>query len=158
MQNGNSTNKFFPMSGYVMAVRSSLLDFKLPVDVLVDDGYISHMIYNKGYTIGYSPKAAAYVSYAKSSEDYYKQKVRSTGGYLQLKKYGVIKSIDSSRGISQDLQLFLFPLKFARSPKEFIWSILLYGLRFNLWLRIFMLRFFNPRKLFNSWKRVESTK
>jgi cellulose synthase/poly-beta-1,6-N-acetylglucosamine synthase-like glycosyltransferase len=158
MQGTNPSNVFFPLSGYVMAVRRGLLNFELPQDVLVDDGYISCMVYNQGFRIGYNPKAAACVSYPKNSEDYFKQKIRSTGGYLQLKKYGVVRDETKSRGIKQDLNLFLFPLRYARGPKELIWSVLLYGLRFNLWLRIFLLRIFRPGVLFSSWKRVESTK
>ena len=156
MQGVNPLNVFFPMSGYVMAVRKKLLDFELPENVLVDDGYISYLIYNKGFRIGYVPEAAAYVSYPKTSEDYFKQKIRSTGGYQQLKQFGIVTA--GSRSITQDLQNITYPLTYARKPQEFIWSFLLYALRFNLWLRIFFLKLFAPSKLGASWQRVESTK
>lgn len=156
MQGVNPANIFFPMSGYVMAVRRKLIDFELPENVLVDDGYLSYMIYNKDYRIGYEPEAAAYVSYPKNSEDYFKQKVRSTGGYQQLKQFGIVSV--GSRSIAQDLQNITFPLTYAQRPKEFIWSLMLYALRFNLWLRIFFLKLFAPAKLGKSWQRVESTK
>lgn len=156
--NGNPNNRFFPMSGYVMAVKKELVDFELPDDILVDDGYISHKIYNKGYRIGYTDSASAYVRYPKNSNDYYLQKLRTNAGFLQLKKLGLVKPETDVRSPMQDLRMFFFPLLYARSLRELFWSSMLYILRLDLWIRLFLLRIFMPSKLASSWKRIESTK
>lgn len=155
---GNTTGGFFPLSGYVMAVRTELLDFTLPEDVLVDDAYISYKIVAKGKKVGYTPEAAAYVKYPTNFGDYFKQKVRSTGGYLQLVSTGVMPEDLPSRTFSQDLKMILFPIRYARSPKQILFSVLQYPLRLLLWLKIYWLKTFSKESFTKSWKRVESTK
>lgn len=150
-------DRFYPMSGYLMAVRAELFDFMLPEELLVDDAYISYMIYNKGFRIDYADKSYVYVSYPKNQKDYLTQKIRSTGGYIQLGDYSIVKG-SKVRGLKGDISLFFYPLKFARNLKEFYWSMLLYPLRAYLWLRIYLLRIFMPSQFIRSWKRVESSK
>lgn len=156
--NGNSSQKYFPLSGYIMAVRTELLNFTIPTEVLVDDAYISLMITKDGGVLGYNPEAAAYVSYPKHLTDYFKQKIRSTGGYIQLKQMGLVDNSKRARTLIDDLKMFLFPLRYASNLKEFFWSLLLYPMRLLLWIRIYSLKFFAPKKLVTSWIRVESTK
>ncbi|MFQ5492680.1 MAG: glycosyltransferase [Candidatus Dojkabacteria bacterium] len=151
-------NTFYPMSGYIMAVKRELIDFELPDEVLVDDGYISYMIALKGFKIAYNPDAVAYVSYPKNFNDYFKQKVRSTGGYLQLKQYDIFKNQHNDRGPRGDIGMFLFPLQFAKTVKEYYWALLLYPIRIYLWFQIFVLNYISPHRYNTTWKRVESSK
>lgn len=155
--NAARQNSFYPMSGYLMAVRSELYDFVLPEEVLVDDAYISYMIFNKGYKIDYAAKSYVSVSYPKNQKDYLIQKIRSTGGYIQLGEYPIVKDA-KVRDLKGDISLIFYPLKFAKNLKEFYWSLLLYPLRAYLWLRIYLLRIFMPSQFIRSWKRVESSK
>jgi cellulose synthase/poly-beta-1,6-N-acetylglucosamine synthase-like glycosyltransferase len=149
---------FYPMSGYVMAVKKKACNFRLPSDVLVDDAYMSYMIYNEGYRIAYAPKAAALVKYPKTLSDYLKQKVRSTGGYLQLQSYGIVAKETKARTFKQDLRLLFFPFRFAETYKELIWSLALYPIRTYLWLIIWVRSYLFPKSMQVSWKRVETTK
>jgi cellulose synthase/poly-beta-1,6-N-acetylglucosamine synthase-like glycosyltransferase len=149
---------FYPMSGYVMAMKKKACNFSLPSDVLVDDAYMSYLIYNQGYRIAYAPKAAALVKYPKTLSDYLKQKVRSTGGYLQLQSYGIVAKEAKARTFKQDLQLLFFPFRFAETFKEFVWSLLLYPIRMYLWLIIWVRSYLFPKSMQLSWKRVETTK
>ena len=147
---------FFPMSGYVMAMRN--LGFKLPEDVLSDDAHTSYEIFNKGYKIAYRPEAKAYVKYATNLSDYFTQKKRSLGGFIQLWKYGVVKEETKSRSFWHELEYFWFPIKYARSLRQYFWSLLLYPIRFYLWLQIWYERKFTKKKFDETWVRIESTK
>lgn len=152
-----SKESFFPMSGYIMAVRN--LNIKLPSNALSDDAYMSYYVRNLGMEIAYAPLAICYVKYPRSLRDYLKQKVRSLGGFTQLKQMGVFKKDKQSRSFGIELKYTGFVLKYARNVKEFCWSLLLFPVRLITWLRIFwertILRKDMPR---SGWERIESTK
>ena len=152
-----SKEKFFPMSGYIMAVRN--LDFDIPEDVLSDDAYISYSIRNMGLDIAYAPKAICYVKFPRNLKDYYKQKVRSLGGFKQLKRMGVFKKDKQSRSFLIELKYTFFVLRYAENVEEFFWSLLLFPVRLMTWIGIFwerdILRKGMPK---GGWERIESTK
>ncbi len=151
-----TTKNFFPMSGYIIATRN-IVD--LPADVLSDDAYISYEIRNKGYQIAYVPDALVYVKYPTNLKDYLRQKVRSIGGYTQLKKYGVMKKDYQSRSFWIELQYALFVLTYGRNLKEFIWSLVLFPLRLYTWILIFYKRTLLKEGMpEQGWERIESTK
>lgn len=151
-----SKKNFFPMSGYIMATRK--LDIDIPEDVLSDDAYISYSIRNMDKEIAYAPKAKCYVRYPKTIQDYYKQKVRSIGGFIQLKKYGIFKKDKQSRSFFIELRYAFFVLRYPRNFKELIWSLVLFPVRLLTWLRIYWERFIIKKGFTNTWVRVESTK
>ncbi len=152
-----SNNSFFPMSGYIMAVRK--IDFEIPSNVLSDDAYISYSIRNEGKQIAYAPSAKCYVKYPTNIKDYYKQKVRSLGGFIQLKQFGVFKKDKQSRSILIELKYASFVLGYATNVKEFIWSLLLFPIRLITWLRIYWERGILKKDMPKlGWERIESTK
>lgn len=152
-----SDKKFFPMSGYIMAMRN--LDLKIPSDVLSDDAYISYTIRNMEKEIAYAPKAICYVKYPTNFKDYLKQKVRSLGGFTQLKRMGIFKRDKQSRSFWIELQYSWFVIKYAKNIKQLWWSILLFPTRLITWIAIFwervILRKGMPK---GGWERIESTK
>lgn len=152
-----SGKTFFPMSGYIMAVRN--MDIKLPSNALSDDAYISYFIRNKGLEVAYAPKAICYVKYPTNFKDYLKQKVRSIGGFTQLKQMGIFKKDKQSRSFWIELRYTGFVLKYAKNIKEFMWSILLFPTRFFTWIAIFWERSILKKDMPKSgWERIESTK
>jgi len=152
-----SKDTFFPMSGYIMATRR--IEFGLPDNVLSDDAYISYSIRNMGKEIAYAPLAICYVKYPTNLSDYYKQKVRSLGGFVQLKRFGVTKKDRQSRSFLIELKYALFVFKYASNLKELLWSILLFPVRFITWLMIFWDRVLLKKDMPKSgWERIESTK
>ena len=148
--------KFFVMSGYIIAMKN--LNLSLPKDCLSDDAYLSYLLLNKKLQIGYEPTACVYVKYPKSFKDWMNQKSRSVGGYMQLWTYGVVRKETKVRNFWKDLEYFIFPLKYSRNLKEFIWSLCLYPLRLYLWLRIFWEQKIKRKEVFEPWTRIESTK
>lgn len=147
-------NKFIVCSGYLMAIRNIIES--IPEESLSDDAVISNLVYGKGYTIAYSPKALVYVKYPNNFKDWLKQKRRSAGGYLQIKKLAYRK--DSMRSFTKESSGFFRAFKYARNVKEFYWTVLLVLARLYLWLVIFVDLKIRKKSFNQVWKRVESTK
>ena len=153
-----SDKNFFPMSGYIMATRKEFTN--VPPNTLADDAYISYNIRNQGLEIAYEPRAIAYIKTPTTIKDYFKQKVRSLGGYIQLKKMGVMQRDRQSRGFLTEVKhttyaLFYYP----KNLREFIWSVALHFLRLYLWLLIFIRHILQQEDMpENGWERAESTK
>lgn len=147
---------FFVLSGYLSLIRN--LKFNIPNDCLVDDAYLSYIIHNKGYYLTYEPNAKVYVKYPATLKDWFDQKARSVGGYMQLWDYGVVSQNTKVRNFYKELEYFWFPLKYAKNIKELIWSLTLYFLRAYLWLRILIEQKILKKDFYKTWVRIESTK
>jgi cellulose synthase/poly-beta-1,6-N-acetylglucosamine synthase-like glycosyltransferase len=148
--------QFFVISGYLSIVKK--LDFELPEDVLSDDAYISYKLWEENKLIGYSADSLVYIKFPKNLSDWYKQKSRSLGGFIQLWKYGFVNEKNKSRSFLGELIYFWFPINYARSFRELFWSILLYPARLFLWIRIWWERKILKKSFERTWVRVESTK
>ncbi len=147
---------FFVLSGYLFAMRN--IGIKVPEDCLIEDAFISYKLHNEGYKLAYEPEAKVFVKYAKNIQDWYKQKLRSVGGYEQLWKYQVIKPETKVRNFWRELEYFWFPIKYSKNLRQFIWSLMLYPLRLILWVRIFWQQRILKRSFSKTWVRIESTK
>ncbi len=148
--------KFFPVSGYIFAMRKT--DIRAPKDCLVEDAYFSYEIINRGGEIAYAPEALVYVKFPKTLKDYFKQKKRSVGGYIQLWEYGVVKPETKTRSFWRELEYFWFPFNYAKKIRELIWSGFLYPIRLWLWLQIYWERKIIKKDFVKTWVRIESTK
>jgi biofilm PGA synthesis N-glycosyltransferase PgaC len=147
---------FFVLSGYILAMRN--VRMKLPEDCLIEDAYISYKLHNKRYILEYEPDARVYVKYASNLKDWFKQKLRSVGGYVQLWKYKVIKKETKVRDFWKELEYFWFPIKYAKNFRQFLWSLMIYPVRLWLWMRIFWEQRICKKSFEKTWVRVESTK
>ena len=152
-----SGKTFFPMSGYIMAIRN--MNLEIPKNVLSDDAYISYSIRNEGFEIAYAPKAVCYVKFPTNLKDYFKQKVRSLGGFKQLEKFNVFKKDKQSRSFFIELPYAFYVFKYPKNFKEFFWSLELFPVRLLTWIKILwertILKKGMPEK---GWERIESTK
>jgi cellulose synthase/poly-beta-1,6-N-acetylglucosamine synthase-like glycosyltransferase len=152
-----SEKTFFPMSGYIMAIRNVKID--IPKNVLSDDAYISYALRNKGYEIAYAPDAKCFVKYPTNLEDYLKQKVRSLGGFSQLKRFNIFKKDKQSRSFGIEVRYSLYVLRYAKSFKELVWSTFLFPIRLVTWIRILWERIILKKDMSTTgWERIESTK
>jgi len=151
-----SKSNFFALSGYAMAMRNFQL--QIPKDTLVDDAYLSYVLLSKGGKLEYVPEATVFVNYPSNIKDWYKQKLRAVGGYVQLWKFGVIEKNTKVRNFWKELEYFWFPIKYAKSFKEYGWSLALYPMRLYMWLIIFYQQRIRKRSFDEIWVRVESTK
>jgi cellulose synthase/poly-beta-1,6-N-acetylglucosamine synthase-like glycosyltransferase len=153
-----SERTFFPMSGYIYAVRKFQLE--IPATALVEDAYISHLIFNSGKKIAYNANATVYVKFPSTLQDYYKQKVRSLGGNAQLKDLGVVTEGTEARKFTDELAYAGFPLSYAKNIKEFCWSLALFPIRLITWIKIKFYVKNLPKKMEQEggWQRIETTK
>lgn len=152
-----SSKSFFPMSGYIMGIRR--YNFDIPSNVLSDDAYISYSIRNMGKEIAYAPLAKSYVKYPTNLNDYFKQKIRSLGGFTQLERMGVFQKDKQSRSFFIELKYIFFVLGYAKNTKEFIWSLMLFPIRLITWIKIFWNRIIIKSDMpKHGWERIESTK
>lgn len=143
-------SNFFPCSGYLYAFRNVIE--KIPSNMLAEDGVISGLIRKRGYQIAYAPQAEVYVKYPDNLKDWLKQKLRSTGGYVQ-------KQSQKERNFFQEVGrgVIIF-FTYPQSIKEFFWTILLYLSRIYLWVKIFWEIKIKNKDFKSIWQRVESTK
>jgi cellulose synthase/poly-beta-1,6-N-acetylglucosamine synthase-like glycosyltransferase len=149
------TGQFLFGSGYLLALRRSLLDH-IPEDALAEDAVISHHIAGLGYRIRYAPQARVFVRYPTTYSDWLRQKVRSAGGHAQ--DY-VRKSAQHMRSAWLEiLHGTRLALRYPRDLREFLWTLLLFPARLHLWLLVFINVRLLRRPLKELWQRVETTK
>ncbi len=147
--------EFLVCSGYLFACRRVLIKH-VPEDALAEDAVISHAIAQQGYCIRYAPEALVHVKYPATYRDWLRQKVRSAGGYVQnyLRK-------SPARMRSARLEIAngtWLALCYPRTPREFLWTLLLFPARLHLWLLVFVNVRLLRRPLHDLWQRVETTK
>ncbi len=145
--------KKFVCSGYLYAMRAGVVP-EIPEETLSDDGFISHLIYKKGYKIGYSPNSLVYVKFPTNLKDWIKQKKRSAGGYNQIKKWTKAEIRSFSKESAGLFQVF----KYHKNIKEFFYTILLIFTRIYLWAIIFKDINLKKKSLKKMWLRIDSTK
>lgn len=145
--------KFFPLSGYLFAMRN--LGINVPNNVL-DDIYYSYKINEMGYKLEYEPDALVGIKQPRSVSDWLIQKKRNLRGHFDLDEY--FDEPPKVRSFSSELSYMFFPLKYASNIREFLWSLLLYPFRFYLWIRLWWSRVFLSEMTTGKWSRVESTK
>ncbi len=162
--------KNFSCSGYLYGFRNLIKG--IPENSLSEDGLITQIIKEKGLKIVYEPRAEVYVKYPNNLKDWLKQKVRSTGGYVQKFKIGKSKYKTTTQksknqiGDTKKLRNFLQEVSggiqmffiYPKSVKEFWWTILLYCARIYLWIKILWLIKIKKYEFDSIWERIESTK
>jgi hypothetical protein len=82
--------------------------------------------------------------------------VRSAGGHAQ----GYVRK-SPLRMRSAWLEMLngtRLALRYPRSPREFLWTLLLFAARLHLWLLVFVNVQLLRRPLSDLWQRVETTK
>ena len=145
--------KRFFCSGYLFAIRKKLFPI-LPEELLSEDGFISHKVYEQRYSLGYSEKSEVYIKYPTNIRDWIIQKKRSAGGYNQIQKLIKIEI----RSFKKESMGAFGLLKYPSNFKEFSWMILLFLIRIYLWILIYKEINIQKKSHKSIWKRVETTK
>ena len=145
---------FLECSGYLYAFRRSLVH-TIPEDALAEDGVVSYSIWEQGFRTAYAPGALVYVKYPTTYRDWMKQKIRSMGGYAQP----YLKGSPGKRSFcTEAIQGTWGALRYAQSPRELWWTLLLFVARAHIWLRVSWDVKCRKKALSEIWKRVDSTK
>ena len=152
-QSKSLRGQYFECSGYLYALRRSLVH-PLPEDTLVEDGLLSYQVWQQGYPIAYAPAAAVHCRFPTTFADWLRQKVRTTAGYQQ----GYLRGAPRGRSLGEELLLGTGrALRFARTPREFAWSLALLPARLYVWFYSWW-RLRRCQSGEGLWQRVESTK
>ena len=147
--------KLLICSGYLFALRADLIQ-SIPEDALSDDAMMSYMVFQQGWRMVYEPSAVVKVKFPESLADWFKQKRRSAGGYLQSKKY--FRDMPLTRSVLREIVLGTrIVVSFPRSVKEYFYTAVFFPCRVWLWLLIYYDRL-RKKSLQQVWQRVESTK
>lgn len=150
-----SKKQFLECSGYLYAIKNIVK--KMPEDALAEDAIISHMIAQQCQEINYTPDAIVNVRYPSTFSDWVKQKRRSAGGYLQIRKL-VNGKKNQMRTFSREVMHFWFPFEYAKNFNELRWSFILLFARLYLWILVFFDLKIRKKTLKQIWIRVETTK
>jgi glycosyltransferase involved in cell wall biosynthesis/lipoprotein signal peptidase len=151
----DQAGEFLVCSGYLFAVRRSLID-RIPEDALAEDAVISHRIGEQNHRLRYAAEAQVFVKYPTTYRDWLRQKVRSAGGYTQ--EYVRNSPVRMRSAWLEVVDGTLFALRYPRTPREFTWTLLLFAARLHLWLLVFVNVRLLKRPLQRLWQRVETTK
>lgn len=139
-------NDFYILSGYLFAMRA--FDIEIPLTML-DDVYISYKINELGYKIGYCPDAKVFVKQPETFKGWIKQKTRSITGTFNIKTH--FPNSKNIRNILSDIEFALFPIVYAKSLKQLLWSLLNYPLRFYIWINSFWKNKVENKKATDLW-------
>jgi len=146
-------NKRIFCSGYLYAIRKGIVK-EIPKQTFSEDGLISHMIYEAGYKIDYSPESEVYVKYPTNFKDWIIQKKRGVGGYNQIKKW-IGKDI---RSFKQESSGILDVLKYPKNLREFFYTLVLILARIYLWALILIDINLKNKGFKQIWLRAKTTK
>jgi cellulose synthase/poly-beta-1,6-N-acetylglucosamine synthase-like glycosyltransferase len=140
-------------SGYLFAIRKKLFP-NLPEELLSEDGYISHNVYEKGYNLDYAKDSFVYIKYPTTFKDWIIQKKRSAGGYNQIRELLKVEIRSFKTESSGAFSLF----KYVHNLKELFWLFALFFARLYLWIVIYKDVSLKKKSREEIWKRVETTK
>lgn len=146
---------FLLCTGYLFAYRRALVPV-IPPDALAEDAVISHRIAEQGYRIAYAPQAVVHVKYPSTYRDWLLQKVRSAGGYAQ--PYITQSPVKMRSAWLEIREGTWFALTYGRTPREHLWTLLLFVARLHLWLLVYWRVRVRRLPLSTLWQRVSSTK
>ena len=149
----SKNNEFMLLSGYLFAMRN--FKIKIPNDVL-DDAFISQAIWKKSYKMGYEPESKVFIKNPSNFKDWLKQKRRNISSDIKIKQY--FGKIQKSRSFLNELSQFYKVFTFAKSFKEFIYSLEILLARLCIWWLGFWDTKILKKDFKKIWVRIESTK
>ncbi len=149
-------NQFLECSGYLWAFRNNIIR-KFPTDI-AEDTIVPIMFFLKGYKIKYAAEARVYVKFPDKFNDFIKQKRRAAASHGTIFRYVNPKNIPRMKSLKNEIMqgyiLFLYP----KNLKEFFYTLLLFPVRFYIWMNLLYNQKIKKRYYTDAWKRVESTK
>ncbi len=149
-------NRFLECSGYLWAFRNKVIE-SFPLDV-AEDTIIPYFFWEKGFKISYAENALVYVKNVNNFQEWVSQKVRTSRAHETLGKYVDIKKTPRAKSFKTEFSGAFFLFSYAKTLKEFFWSIELAIARFYIWLKVFQDVYLKKKYHEDNWERVESTK
>ena len=148
----DKNNQFLFCTGYLFAMRKGLVE-KIPTSVL-DDSYISQVIWQKGHKIKYEEKAIAFIKNPETFKDWIKQKKRNTFGEFQLRK----TNSSSMRGFKEESFGFFKIFSYPKNITHVSWLTFLVFARLYVWINATYNAKIKRAHMKKVWVRIETTK
>lgn len=152
----NQKNQFLECSGYLWAFRNNIIR-KIPKDT-AEDSIVPCIFYTKKYKIKYIPDAKVYVKFPNNLYDFIDQKKRTAKAHETLGKYINIKNIPRMKSLKNEILGSFQVFKYPRNLLEFIYTLLLFPLRFYIWVLVFYKRYLKNDLKVDGWHATKSTK
>jgi cellulose synthase/poly-beta-1,6-N-acetylglucosamine synthase-like glycosyltransferase len=149
-------NKFLECSGYLWAFKNNVIK-NFPLDV-AEDTIIPYFFWEKGFKIGYAENALVYIKNVDNWKEWLSQKTRTSKAHETLDKYVDTKKTPRTKTFLNEAKGFFDLFLYAKTFKEFFWSIELIFARFYMWIVVFSEVYLKKKYHQDKWKRVESTK
>jgi len=152
----SNKDKFLECTGYLFAFRNGLIK-ELPLDV-AEDSIVPYYIWKKGYKIKYAENAKVYVKYPDTIKEFIRQRKRAgAGSHSKLRKYA--EDHPKVKSFYNEIRKgTLWALFYPKSIKEFVWTILLFFIRFYIWFIYYWEAIFYKKEYQDGWERVDATK
>lgn len=148
---------YFDASGYLLAIKKELVE-PMPENILVDDAYLSRLVWTKEKKISYASQAKIKVKFPTNFSDWIKQKKRTLSGYVQLSQMRVVPLKERSRSFREECRGINLFFTYSSRLIEYWWTFLLFFARLWVWLLVVVDRKLLKRKYLGNWARIESTK
>lgn len=154
--NAVKQDKFVNLSGYLFAIRKEYLPETVNKNLLAEDVYFSYTVYKKNGRVVYAPDALVYVLFPTNFKDWINQKKRAAGGDAQL--HNIYPELKTMRSFKKEASQILQIVKYANTPKELLYGVLLVFARLYMWFLVFMDLKVLKKSSKDIWVRIESTK
>lgn len=130
----NKERKFFECSGYLFAIRNSILQ-GFPLETS-EDSIIPFLFWQKGYKIKYLPKAEVYILNNYTWQSWKKQKIRNIKGHENLNK--LARDMPRTKSLWNEIKYgTLFALTYPRNLKEIFFTFTLFMARLYIYIKAF---------------------
>ena len=148
---------FLECSGYLFGFRKGVID-SFPLEV-AEDSIIPYLFFKKGFKIAYSENSFVYVRNPEKFSEFIKQRKRTADAHSKLPSdFPKVKSFTGE--IKEGFKNIFNILFYAKSLKQFIWTLFLFPARLYVWLYLFYDTKFKKDKYEDGWrenKKVEGT-
>jgi len=152
----SAQGNFLECSGYLWAFRNFVIK-KFPKDI-AEDTIVPVLFWLKEYKIKYAEKAEVYVKFPSNLKDFLKQKRRAAGSHDNIGRYTNPRKIPRMKTFFNEILGSLNLFYYSNNFKEFLYTLILFPIRFYIWLNLFYNSKIKRKKYSDAWKRVESTK
>lgn len=151
----NNKNCFLECSGYLFAFRNDITK-NIPLNV-AEDSMVPYLATKKGYKIKYAENAFVYVKNPTNIRDFIKQKVRTAKSHEALEDYAPF--FPKVKSFTNEIKKGTFwALSYPQNIEESFWTIILFFVRFYIWIKVKWDEKIAGKRYSDAWERVETTK
>jgi cellulose synthase/poly-beta-1,6-N-acetylglucosamine synthase-like glycosyltransferase len=129
----NEKNCFLECTSYLFGFRNNITK-NIPLDV-AEDSIIPYLATKKGYNVKYSEKATVFVLNPTNLKDFINQKIKTAKAHEALEEYAPF--FPKVKSFRNEIKKGTYrALAYPKNLKEFFWTIILFFIRFYIWMKV----------------------